>query len=369
VTSLKICQLPDEGQPSGSRGPVAFAIMAILLLGALIVAIPYAPSLLKGVQGIFSQMASSVPGGSSGGSVTENAYSPLIVNGSANVAFPSDYVTLENYALQLINDDRGNFSLPPVALSSNQAGQQHVDSMLTYGYFSHWDTQGYKPYMRYTLLGGTGADAENVAFIGDSSAHFTTPSVEAAMKSLEYSMMYHDNDSTGCFCGNGHRDNILNPLHNNVSIGIAYDATHVYFDEEFENDYIALTFSVSSADYVTLTGTSLDLSVTSRVNATYIAYDPTPQPETIAQLDNGPHEYTPGTLVGGVLPEGRLGCPRFTSGVTVCTSTWSVDSSQFDVGFSLRSFIQAYGAGVYTIYLITGSDTNSAITSISVFIP
>lgn len=26
--------------------------------------------------------------------------------------------------------------------------------MLYYDYFSHWDTQGYKPYVRYTLLGG-----------------------------------------------------------------------------------------------------------------------------------------------------------------------------------------------------------------------
>jgi uncharacterized protein YkwD len=295
---------------------------------------------------------------------------PDIVNGSADIAYPSDYCTLASYALQQINSDRAANGTGPVSLGYNQAAQQHVDSMLYYDYFSHFDPQGYKPYMRYTLLGGVGADFENVAFFSYSVSHFTsTPAAEGAIKELESSMVYND---SSC-CDNGHRYNILNPLHNIVSIGVAYNATTLYFDEEFESDYINLNFTATSASaanpyYVTMTG-SLIQSVAAP-NSIYIAYDPTPSAETTAQLNSGPHEYGPGTLVGGVLPADFLGgCGQFTQGITVCADTWKFSSAGVEIAFSLRQFVDTYGPGVYTVYLITGADTNSAITTISVFVP
>jgi len=243
--------------------------------------------------------------------------------------------------------------------------------MLYYGYFSHFDTQGYKPYMRYSLLGGRGGDFENVAFFSYSLAHYTsTAAVEDSIKTLEHSMVY---DDVTC-CNNGHRYNILDPLHNVVSIGVAYNSTHVYFDEEFENDYVNLGFQVTGASssnpyYVTMTGT-LTKQVTAP-NSIYIAFDPTPSAETTAQLNAGPHEYGPGTLEGGVLPKnGILGdCAQFTQGTTVCADKWDFSSSSVDIAFSLQEFVKNYGPGVYTIYLITGSSTSSAITSICVFAP
>jgi len=342
-------------------------VAAFVLAAAFVLIVPYAPSVLKEASTILSKLSSLSPSTSQTSSnVTNHSYSPLIQNGSANIPFPSDYATLQAYALKLINDDRASFGVGPVTLSSNQAGQQHADSMLTYGYFSHYDTQGYKPYMRYSLLGGRGADAENVAFIQDPSAHFSTTSVENAMKTLEHAMIYND---SAC-CNNGHRDNILGTLHNEVSIGIAYDTTHVYFDEEFENDYITLSFSVSSTNQVTMTGVPLQSSVTGKSNSIYIAFDSTPQPQTPAQLNNGPNEYGPGTLIGGVLPpcNSLLNACRQFNGISVNADTWKFTSTQVDVSFSLQEFIRAYGSGVYTVYLITGSDTSSAITSISVFV-
>jgi uncharacterized protein YkwD len=50
-----------------------------------------------------------------------------------------------------------------ITLSSVNSAQQHAENMLTNGYFSHWDTNGYKPYVRYTLAGGQGAVNENIA--------------------------------------------------------------------------------------------------------------------------------------------------------------------------------------------------------------
>jgi hypothetical protein len=243
--------------------------------------------------------------------------------------------------------------------------------MLYYSYFSHFDTQGLKPYMRYSLLGGVGADFENIATISYSfGIHYaSTSSEEQAIQDLEHSMIY--NDST-C-CNNGHRDNILNHLHNVVSIGVAYSATAIYFDEEFENDYVVpLNFAVTSSSasspyYVTMTGTPVGGSTP---NAIYIAFDNTPSSESAATLNAGPHEYGPGTLVGGVLPQTGVlgGCGQFSSGITVCADKWTYNSSQMDIEFSLKSFVSQYGAGVYTIYTVTGSSTGTAITSISVFV-
>jgi hypothetical protein len=102
----------------------------------------------------------------------------------------------------------------------------------------------------------------------------------------------------------------------------------------------------------------------------YVAFDSTPASETRLQLDSGPHEYGPGTLEGGILPKGPLlgGCARFTSGTTVCADTWKFNSATVDIAFSLKVFVRNYGPGVYTLYLITGPSTNTAITTISVFV-
>jgi len=295
---------------------------------------------------------------------------PVIENGSADIAYPSDYCTLASYALGQINADRAANGTRPVALDYNQAAQQHADSMLYFGYFSHYDTQGYKPYMRYTLLGGRGADAENVAYFYYSIPHFTsTGAVESAIQDLEHSMVYND---SAC-CNNGHKYNILDPLHNLVSIGVAYNSTYVYFDEEFENVYVNLTLTVASASstdpyFVTLRGTPTQSVATP--NSIYIAFDDTPSPENTSQLNAGPHEYGPGTLVGGVLPPTGLfgGCGQFSTGTTVCAKTWTFASSGVDIAFSLADFVRNYGPGVFTVYLITGSSTDSAITTISIFV-
>jgi uncharacterized protein YkwD len=357
-------------------------------MAAFLVAAPSLSSALRQGYSVLSGQSTSGPGlvTGEGNSTTSTGpqcssavtvkglAAPDIVNGSADIAYPSDYCTLASYALQQINSDRAANGTGPVSLGYNRAAQQHVDSMLYYGYFSHFDPQGTKPYMRYTLLGGVGADFENVAKYENSGGPYTSTSpIEQAIKALEYSMMYHDNDSIGCYCNNGHRYNILNPLHNIVSIGVAYNSTYVYFDEEFENNYINLNFTATSASaanpyYVTMTG-SITQSVAAP-NSIYIAYDPTPSAETTAQLNSGPHEYGPGTLVGGVLPADFLGgCGQFTQGITVCADTWKFSSAGVDIAFSLRRFVDTYGPGVYTVYLITGADTDSAITTISVFVP
>lgn len=390
---MKIALASPGSPPSGgaapggtkSLGTLALLLAALIALAAFVFAAPYVPRALQGSD-IFSQLANNLSGNTTttASSTSTSSASPACVsvstdhtlaapdirNGSASIAYPTDYCAIVSYILTVINQDRATNGSAPVEVGYNRAAQQHSDSMLYYSYFSHFDTQGYKPYMRYSLLGGVGADFENVAYLKYSAPHFTsTGSVEAAINTLEESMMYNDS----LCCNNGHRDNILSPLHNVVSIGVAYNSTTVYFDEEFENDYMTLTFSSTGASsstpyYVTMSGVSFQTAPTP--DAIYIAYDGPPSAETPATLNAGPHEYGPGTLTGGVLP--RTGfppqCGQFQSGITVCADSWVFSPTQVSIKFSLQEFVKSYGTGVYTVYLVTGSSTISAITTISVFV-
>lgn len=381
--SLPVGDEAGQTRPrSGSKGVVALLVVAVVLLAAFVLILPYVPGIIE--SGL-SQLTSSSSSGAgtntttttiTTGTTTSTRSSglsdPLIVGGSANVTYPPDFNTLASYALNRINQDRANYSLSPVTLSTSAVGQQHADSMLKYGYFSHVDTQGYKPYMRYSLLGGKGAVEENIAYAYNCDGFdavtnqciqprfTTTSSVESAISGLEYQMMYND---SGC-CSNGHRYNILTGLHNMVSIGVANNGTTVYFVEDFENYYIDLSFSRSNSA-VSMTGTPLKSGVTA--SSIYVAYDPVPSAKNASVLNSGPREYTPGTIIGGVLPPcSILGCPRFDQGITVYADTWKFSPTTVDIAFSLQDFISQYHGGVYTLYLITGNDTSSAITSISV---
>jgi uncharacterized protein YkwD len=174
-------------------------------------------------------------------SVVNGIPDPSIYNGTANIWYPPDSSALVSYALGLIDNDREANGLPPLSLSVIPSGQQHADSMDYFGYFSHTDPQGYGPYQRYTMLGGSGPMGENIGFayctnsppnsteLAVQPCSLTT--VESAVAVLEWSMM---NNDLQC-CNNGHRDNILNPQFTKVSIGIAYnDVTGaVFFVEDF----------------------------------------------------------------------------------------------------------------------------------------
>src|SRR6267143_4336441 len=118
-----------------------------------------ATSTSSSISGVPPIPKTSSPGASPGKWLQD----PAFVGNSSKIDYPPFYAVLANLTLGVINKDRAAAGLSPVVLSSVPSGQQHADSMAFYGYFSHWDDQGYKPYMRYTLLGGTGGVTENVA--------------------------------------------------------------------------------------------------------------------------------------------------------------------------------------------------------------
>jgi len=349
-------------------------------------------------------------------SSTEHQFTPadpIISNGQANVTYPSDYEVLANYSLSLINHDRQQSDLQPVRLSSVPSGQQHANSMLYFGYFSHWDTQGYKPYMRFTLLGGRGSVSENIDHQGQPcpdgyscSWEFTSQdSVKAAISKVENTMMYND---SYC-CNNGHRATILDPMNNEVSIGVAWNVTDFFFVEDFVDahaSFSALSYNASS-QAVTLAGSVRGINSTAAAIAVF--YDTTPTWLPPAGLDHFYHgsqnyppiepackpfvvregEYTfvndgcsnyqggygPGLFLGGVLyeqpcPEGYTCTYPTSTGPGVIqsyASVWEVNGTSFNIQFSLSPFTPYYGNGVYTIYFYPNA-SNETVTSYSIFV-
>lgn len=322
---------------------------------------------------VSESIGDSGEGSTSTSSMVSHVINPLIVDNEANITYPVDYQQLAGYALTLINEDRASNGLSAVTLSNGTSAQQHADSMLYYDYFSHWDTQGYSPYMRYSLLGGDGAVAENIGRDACTSSPgnatllsvvpCTIQTIEGGINNSEWGMMYND---ASC-CNNGHRENILDPLHNRVSIGIAYNTSSstLYFVEDFENDYITLNGPIQNGgNLVDVTGTTANPQ---NISTIAVYFDPLPQSLTPSQLDST-SDYGPGTFVGGIFPPCLADCQYYPGAVTVYASSWLVGTGSISIAFSLDDFLKADGPGVYTIYVQTGNSTADAILMHSFFL-
>ena len=261
---------------------------------------------------------------------------------------------LVEYALSLINSDRTQHGVQNVSLSSVNSAQQHADNMLTYQFFSHWDMNGYKPYMRYTLAGGKGSVAENVAW------QFSTGTfdLKEAIRNLEWQMMYNDSKWDW-----GHRENILNPFHNKVSIGIAYDKHNLYLVQDFENDYIEWSaMNVAENGEVTMSGTFQKRELSAEWIS--IFYDSMPLNLTSEQLKTPDYSgsYTQGTFVGMAVPPGY----KSPEGITITAQKWDQIGRTFQIRFNLSPAFNSYDEGVYTLYLQPDPDvTEDSLTSYS----
>ena len=191
--------------------------------------------------------------------------------------------------LGLINAERRRAGVREVALGSNAAAQLHAESALDNCFLAHWGVDGLKPYIRYTLAGGYQSNAENVSglsyCIRRSDNFRLNSSVTAAI----------DEAMEGLMGSPGHRRNILDPTHRQVSIGLAWDGFrrnstrfyNIFAVQHFEGDYVeydqlpaiengVLTLSGNTRNGARF-GRKEDLGVT-------IFYDQPPHPLTGGQL-------------------------------------------------------------------------------------
>src|SRR5712692_1262106 len=263
---------------------------------------------------------------------------------------------LKQYALKKINEDRTKFGLSNVTLSQNNAAQAHANDMLKSLYHStHWTTDGMKPYMRYTVFNGTGLVAQNVD-AGPSYDNETVAKCEDAtyicykvepykeIDDAEWQMM---NNDSSC-CQNGHRDNIFDRWHTDVSIGIAYNDYYFGIVQNFENNYITLNKAIieknqdKSTRLIELSGT---LS-SGNVSAIDVYYDEIPTP-AIYELNKDRRSYDSGALIAEVVKPGYY--YNTPSNYTlIVASKWDEHPGIVNIEFDLAPILSKQG--VYTLY-------------------
>jgi hypothetical protein len=300
------------------------------------------------------------------------------------------YEELTRYALELINVDRAKYHLPPVKLSDNIAAGFHADDVFILKHISHWLSDGEKPYMTYSKFGGKGNVGQNIAVSGDLGYHqaCSTPFFDCEtidpyeeIRSHQYAMMYEDEEC----CDNGHRDNILDPYHTHVSIGINYDDHFFVMVQNFENQYITWTDEIrdnndlnnpSDVPDIDMAGyfdrntdglSSNDLSL----SAIGIYYDPIPTADTYQEnRDKG--SYDSGILVASVVEPLREKWyyEEPTDYMLIIATEWKVYNDDFEIAFSLDSLREKHGDGVYTTVIWCEDENEDAfvVAGISTFL-
>jgi hypothetical protein len=284
-------------------------------------------------------------------------------------------------ALGAINHERGLAGLHPVALGTNAAAQDHADDMMEHRYIGHWWIDGRKPYMVYTQLGGTSYSTENVAVSGwnfdelaeDDCYNILVecepidPSVE--IEDLTYWMVYDDAHADW-----GHRDNILDPTHKYVNIGIAIDQTYFVLVHHFEG---------GDAEVVTrpsIVGTELSFKIKATGlkslnpwESVSVYYDP--PPEAVSTAEN---EQLMGYCIGGgftdecVDPIASIFRPPAPDEYYVdlqadeiVADVWKETRNELEVSVNLGEL--GVKPGVYTIVVFEDSPDDVVLIELSAF--
>jgi uncharacterized protein YkwD len=282
---------------------------------------------------------------------------------------------LTQYALEKINDDRIKFNLRPVQISQNKAAQaQAVDLLKTkYHHPSHWNTNGMKPYMLYSVYGGSGYVEQNIAVKG-----YDNTTIEKCknrtlrcekidpykeIDHAERSMLYND---TMC-CQNGHRDNILDKNHTHVSLGIAYDNYYMAYVQNFENNYILLNkLLIQSTKQVQISG---KISVDYSLDTIGVYYDENPT-RLVYEQNKDKDSYKLGKLVALVVKPAPL-FSHYTQPanyVLIQAAKWVQNGQTIDVKFDLSPAIKTHGVYTVVTYLKDNENDRFPATSYSVFI-
>ena len=143
----------------------------------------------------------------------------------------SERATLVDYALSLINQARTDAGVNELTLDDNPVAQSHAENSRDACTRGHWGPDGMKPYMRYTIAGGEQYSSENVFAIDFCPEDLDNYDLETPREQIDFAMDRFLNSP-------GHRQNILDPNHRKVGIGLTYRAPTIWFVQLFVGDYI-----------------------------------------------------------------------------------------------------------------------------------
>jgi uncharacterized protein YkwD len=222
-----------------------------------------------------------------------------------------DAPALQRLMLDLINADRQANGLTAVEWDEGaaQAATAHAEDMAAQGYFSHWNTQGYGPDVRYGLAGGTDVIRENVASQWRRYDDGRPAPIDDWAEVIREAQ-------TGLMNSPGHRANILDPFHTHVGVGIAYNAQtgETRIAQEFIHRYAALEGTPALNDNaVELNWALLNGATEPLIN---VAFEPMPKPLTPDDLNNRmPRTYSSPAEIIDVMQPDAQGDGRFAARV------------------------------------------------------
>ncbi len=228
--------------------------------------------------------------------------------------------------LELINAERQRDVLSSVALGDNIAAQLHAESALENCFSSHWGIDGLKPYMRYSLAGGYQSNGENGSgldyCIRPSDGYSANSSIEQQIKEA----------MDGWMSSPGHRRNVLDPQHQRVNIGIAWDRYNTAMYQHFEGGYVeydrlpAISNGVLSFSGTVKSGVrfSQEQDLSAQMN-----YDPPPHSLSRGQVART-YCYDNGRRVAGLRPplagSSYYTTHEFTTTYNPCPDPYDVQS-------------------------------------------
>lgn len=267
---------------------------------------------------------------------------------------------LYNVALDAINDHRTAMGRAPVRLSDNVAAQIHAQDVLEQLTISHYMSNGEKPYMTYSMTGGAGYVAQNVAFGGydrpwqcGGHAICTKTSPAADIVDHHNGMMFDDAHADW-----GHRDNILDPYHTHVSIGVAYTDYTLAFVQNFETRRMegvgpaggpANPISLDSTGQITVAG-NMDAGLD--VYAIDVYYDPLPSTRTYGiHVDD--MSYSLGEPIAHIYephPRGYISTGR----TIIMADRWDTSAGAVLIEFGAPAHMSKNGAYTFGVWLTDG---------------
>ena len=228
--------------------------------------------------------------------------------------------------LELINEARMEHGVPPVVMGTNDVAQIQAEKLLRDCVLSHWGTDGLKPYMRYSLAGGYQVTQETATTSNECALVYTwfqwTDHPEEMVREAVQSLLSSPS----------HRETLLSPAYQKVSLGLAWDWHVSKSVQVFESDYVELTQLPAIADG--------ELVFAGRLKEGYafvgaqsanlrIFYDPKP-----ATLTQGQLVHTSCYLLGEIIAKIAAPSPIFleTAGFTKkvvapgCTDPYQVSA-------------------------------------------
>jgi len=279
----------------------------------------------------------------------------------------SEVQELRLLALELVNKDRAGHGLRPVTLGSNPAAQLHAEDMLEHNYSGHWWVDGRDPTQVYSETGGTSYAQENTADWGCVSlTNCRLAPPRDAIVRLQQSLMGSP----------GHRRNILDPAHQTLNVGIAYDGKRYTLAQLFGGGAAEADDgpSLSSGGAFALSLSKRESGV--RVHRTIdVYYTPPNAPLTASQiefLNSGAciggvgFIETCGERLAGIIPPAPAGSSYSNLGaIYVEADRWDENTSSFRFTASLGN--RATKPGVYTVVVFR--DNSDLLTKLSVTQP